>query len=34
MGVHFSQMSMFAWDLAAVRIIEVSVIAGCLQGES
>jgi len=24
----------FAWDLAAVRIIGVSVIAGCPQGES
>ena len=23
-----------AWDLAAVHIIKVSVIAGCLQGES
>ena len=34
MGVHFSQTSMFAWDLAAVRIFEVPVIAGCLQGES
>ena len=24
----------FAWDLAAVRIIRVPVIAGCPQGES
>ena len=29
-----TQYFIFAWDLVAVRIIGVSVIAGCLQGES
>ena len=36
MGVYFSQTSVIflASDLADVGIIEVSVIPGCLQGES
>ena len=36
MGVYFSQTSLctFGGDLAAVRIIGVSFIAGCLQGDS
>ena len=36
MGVYFSQTSVIflASDLADVRIIEVSVTPGCLQGES
>ena len=29
-----SNVFIFAWDLAAVCIIEVPIIAGCLQGES
>ena len=35
-GVYFSQISViyFTWDLAAVCIIGVSVIAGCPQGKS
>ena len=35
-GVYFGQTSViyFCLDLAAVWIIEVSIIAGCLQGES
>ena len=35
-GIYFSQTSVFifAGDLAAVRIIGVSVIATCPQGES
>ena len=36
MGVYFSQTSVIflASDLADVRIVKVSVIPGCLQGES
>ena len=35
-GVYFSQISViyFTWDLAAICIIGVSVIAECLQGKS